>query len=46
MDKGAWQATIHGVARVRHDLGTKERKRERNRADNIGYIIWQNPIGN
>ena len=46
MDRRAWQATIHGVARVRHDLGTKERKRERNRADNIGYIIWQNPIGN
>ena len=23
MDKGAWQATIHGVARVRHDLATK-----------------------
>ena len=23
MDKGAWQATIHGVTRVRHDLATK-----------------------
>ena len=23
MDRGAWQATIHGVARVRHDLATK-----------------------
>ena len=23
MDRGAWQATVHGVARVRHDLGTK-----------------------
>ena len=23
MDKGAWQATVHGVARVGHDLGTK-----------------------
>ena len=23
MDKGAWQATVHGVARVRHDLATK-----------------------
>ena len=20
MDRGAWQATVHGVARVRHDL--------------------------
>ena len=25
MDRGAWQATVHGVARVRHDLATRER---------------------
>ena len=23
MDKGAWQATVHGVTRVRHDLATQ-----------------------
>ena len=23
MDRGAWQAIVHGVARVRHDLATK-----------------------
>ena len=23
MDRGAWQATVHGVPRVRHDLATK-----------------------
>ena len=23
IDRGAWQATVHGVTRVRHDLGTK-----------------------
>ena len=23
MDRGAWQAKVHGVARVRHDLATK-----------------------
>ena len=23
MDSGAWQATVHGVARLRHDLATK-----------------------
>ena len=23
MDRGAWQATVHGVARVGHDLSTK-----------------------
>ena len=26
MDKGTWQATVHGVARVGHDLATKERE--------------------
>ena len=23
MDRAAWQATVHGVAGVEHDLGTK-----------------------
>ena len=23
MDRGAWQSTVHGIARVRHDLETK-----------------------
>ena len=23
MDRGAWQATVHGVTRVGHDLATK-----------------------
>ena len=23
MDRGAWQATVHGVAKVGHDLTTK-----------------------
>ena len=23
MDRAAWQATVHGVTRVRHDLATK-----------------------
>ena len=23
MDRGAWQATVHGIARVGHDLATK-----------------------
>ena len=26
MDTGAWQATVHGVTRVRHDLVTKPPK--------------------
>ena len=29
MDRGAWQAIVRGVARVRHDFTTKERERER-----------------
>ena len=29
MDRGAWQATVHGVTRVGHDLATKERERGR-----------------
>ena len=28
MDRGAWQATVHGVARVGHDLATEERESE------------------
>ena len=31
MDRGAWQATVHGITRVGHDLVTKERERERER---------------
>ena len=23
MDRGAWQATVHGITRVGHDLATK-----------------------
>ena len=26
MDRGAWWATVHGVARVRHDLITKQQQ--------------------
>ena len=26
MDRGAWQTTVHGVARVRHDLMTKQQQ--------------------
>ena len=28
MDRGACQATVHGVVRVGHDLATKERERD------------------
>ena len=26
MDRGVWQATVHGVARVGHNLGMRERE--------------------
>ena len=26
MDRGAWQATVHGVQRLRHDLATKQQQ--------------------
>ena len=28
MDREAWQAIVHGVARVEHDLAAKERERD------------------
>ena len=36
MDRGTWQAIVHGVARVRHDLAIKKRERERNLFNEIG----------
>ena len=35
MDRGAWQATVHGVARVRHNLVTKPPKEERNASSSL-----------
>ena len=26
MDRGAWQAMVHAIVRVRHDLGTKQQQ--------------------
>ena len=34
-DRGAWQATVNGVTRVKHDLRTKERETEGGRSINI-----------
>ena len=27
IDRGAWQATVHGITRVKHDLAIKQRER-------------------
>ena len=35
MDRGAWQATVHGVARVGYDLVTKPPKEERNASSSL-----------
>ena len=40
MDRGAWQATIHGVAGVGHDLVTKERETETLRVDNFSWRLF------
>ena len=41
MDRGAWQAAVHGVARVGHDLATKDRERDITFISKIGqcYIF-------
>ena len=38
MDREAWQATVHGVARVWHDLVTKERERTQS-----STLAWKIP---
>ena len=43
MDRGAWQATVHGVARVGHDLATKpppsKRLRDRSLSRQLGACV-------
>ena len=29
MDRGAWQATVHGITRVGHDLATNQTKQNK-----------------
>ena len=53
MDRGAWQAKVHVVSRVGHNLATRERAREREReretsacntslACIVIFIFWEN----
>ena len=39
MDRGAWQATVHGVSRVGHNLVIKERERDIIFISKIGQCI-------
>ena len=38
MDKGAWQATVHGVARVTHNLATKPTTKHRARQNIVAVL--------
>ena len=35
MDRGAWWATVHGVAKVGHDLVTKNQKKKQKRTNTL-----------
>ena len=44
-DRGAWWATIHGVARVRHNVATKGGERETQKDTkiiNLRYVFFCN----
>ena len=38
MDRGAWQATVHGITRVKHHLTTKQ-DHAKNSYKNKGYFL-------
>ena len=40
MDRGAWQATVHGVIRLGHDLATKPQPREYHLVPEHGLLNW------
>ena len=42
MDRGTWQAIVHGVARVRHVLATKQQQEKIPRKDISNTYMRQN----
>ena len=42
MDRGAWQAIVPGVTRVRHDLATKQQEEKISRKDISNTYMKQN----
>ena len=38
MERGAWQAIVHWVSRVGHDLVTKETEREQERYHDLSFL--------
>ena len=55
MDRGAWQATVHGVARVGHDLATKQHnikahfrkvnEHQNKETEPQSLELWPGPLG-
>ena len=41
MDRTAWRATVHRVARVRHDLATKPPRPHWDRKQSVGLQRWE-----
>ena len=41
MDRGAWQATVHGVTKVGHDLAAKKHKEEV--VTHSSILAWEIP---
>ena len=39
MDRGAWQATVHGIAKLGYNLVTKERERETSQISGL-FVNW------
>ena len=40
MDRGAWQAIVHGVARARHDLATTPPRDQQNfKRDDFSFLL-------
>ena len=44
MDRGAWQATVHGVLRIRYNLATKPQQRKEKTNKTINPFISEEDI--
>ena len=44
MDKGAWQATVHGVSRVRNNIANKERERLSRQNQLLPTVLYQSNL--
>ena len=45
MDRGAWQAAVHGVTRVRHDLANKQQQQDRQYEDLTSHDVLKPATG-